>query len=202
MPKIDSKVHPNDGKRLYILREHLDISQKALGIVLGCSERTIRNREKGLTEISQKDRRKLWAMTGVDVAPPDAANDPYEIVKRCRVAAGAENIPPELAELRSKFSIRTSIYKFRAKQIYRSRFLLSPLRRHYESFIDCGYYSSTIMLVIEQTKRSMFGGWEQHHALHDMVLFASAVLTVVFFVGTFSTIPWGVRQDEEQSSNA
>lgn len=196
MPKIDSKAQVNDGKRQYILRKYLDLSQKAFARVLGCSERTIRNREKGLSEISQKDRRKIWKWTGVDLVPVDEFTDLNETARQSKTAAMKLNIPPRVAKNRSKLAIGARISQLRAKQLYRRRCQLSPVRRLYESSMDFAYFTSTFTLVVEHTQRAFLGGWDQHHAYHDVVLLASTIFTVVFFFGTLSTIPWGIKLND------
>lgn len=196
MPKIDSKAQVNDGKRQYILRKYLDLSQKAFALVLGCSERTIRNREKGLSEISQKDRRKIWKWTGVDLVPVDEFADPSEIARQCETAAKKVDIPPRVTKNRSKSSVRANISQPPAKPLNRQRCQLSPVRRLYEGFIDFAYYTSTLTLVVEQTQRTFLGGWDQHHAYHDIVFLVSAIFTLVFFIGVLSAIPWGVKLND------
>lgn len=177
MPKDDSENRLNDGERLLRLRREMRRSQMSWAGELGCDVRTIRNREKGKTEISQADRRKLGELSGVDVIPLNKEEHPKLIVERYR-------------EYNIKQTLVGRFWRFRSRNILRNQLDLTPLRRAYENIVSFAYLLATTTFAMEQFQRAI-GGWEQHQAYHDALFVGSAAMVVMLILPSIQTIAWG-----------
>jgi len=192
MSKNDSKVHINDAKRQRIVRRELDLSQSTLAKVLGCDPKTIWNRENAKTEISQADRRRLGELSGVDVAPLNAADDPRSIVLHFREIREVQSVSKLLAQHKTKPTLQSFVLRLRAWNIFRDKNYLSPLHSRYDSTVSFVYLLATTILVVEQFQRSNNGGWEQYQFGHDILFVLSAAILAILIVPAIMTISWKV----------
>lgn len=188
--KVDSIAHPNDGERLFRLRTSMKLTQKEMGDLLECSEKSIHNYENAITQTPLNRRRTLCELTGIDVNPFDPEQDPYLITVQYRDRHNTEKLtetPDQTTEPKNLFA---RIRHFRASSRARLQDELTPARRAVENTIFTAYMTATAVTALELFQRSI-GGWQTHQMYHDVLLAGSVVAAFFLLLPAWLTTSWG-----------
>ncbi|NOD84304.1 hypothetical protein [Ruegeria sp. HKCCD6119] len=170
----------------------MNLTQKEMGSLLRCTEKTIHNYENAITQMPLHLRRTLCRLSGLDVNPFDPEEDPCLITAQYREMHKAEKLTETLDQSPLQRNLLARIRRFRVSSRERLRNELTPARRAVENTIFTAYLTAAAVIAIELFQRSI-GGWQSHQLYHDLLLAGSLLTAFLLVLPAWMTTSWGTK---------